>query len=145
MCGVLDLAYVFVVFGWQDGRAARILQGIAGSLMGPGAMTGGAAAAALGLAIHVGVACAAAALFYGLSRQAPALVSHPWIGGAAFGVGFYLLMNLVVLRLTRLPPAPFPPPGWQWVLAAHVLCVGWPIAWVIATMTGAPGMRERHG
>ena len=90
VCGVLDLAYVFVVFGWQDGRAARVLRGIAVSLMGSGAISGGAPAAALGLAIHFGVACAAAALFYGLSRRFPALVSHPWIGGAAFGVGFYL-------------------------------------------------------
>lgn len=37
VCGVLDIAYVFVVFGWRDGRAARILQGITVSVLGPAA------------------------------------------------------------------------------------------------------------
>lgn len=35
--GVLDIVYVFVVFGWRDGRAARILQGIAVRVLGPAA------------------------------------------------------------------------------------------------------------
>jgi hypothetical protein len=135
VCGVLDIAYVFVVFGWRDGRAARILQGIAASLLGPAALSGGTAAAVFGLLIHFGVALAAAALYYALSRRIRGLLDHPWAGGAIFGVAYYLLMNLVVLRLTRLPSAPFPPPGWTWVLAAHVLCVGWPIAWVTARTT----------
>lgn len=135
VCGVLDIAYVFLVFGWRDGRAARILQGIAVSLLGPAAMTGGTASAALGLLIHFAVALAAAALFHALSRRLRWLVAQPWIGGAVFGAAYYLLMNLVVLRLTRLPSAPFPPPGWTWVLAAHVLCVGWPIALITARMT----------
>ena len=135
VCGVLDIAYVFVVFGWRDGRAARILQGIAVSLLGPAATTGGTATAAFGLLIHFGVALGAAALFYALSRRLRWLSAQPWIGGAVFGVAYYLLMNLVVLRLTRLPSAPFPPPGWTWVLAAHVLCVGWPIAFVTSRMT----------
>jgi hypothetical protein len=137
VCGVLDIAYVFVVFGWRDGRAARILQGIAVSLLGPAATTGGTATAVFGLAVHFGVALSAAALFYLLSRRARVFLTQPWIAGALYGVAFYVLMNLVVLRLTRLPPAPFPPSGWGWVLAAHVLCVGWPIAWVTRRL--APG------
>lgn len=137
VCGVLDIAYVFVVFGWRDGRAARILQGIAASLLGPAAVSGGTISTAVGLAIHFGVALGAAALFYGLSRRAGVLLTRPWTSGALYGVAFYLLMNLLVLRLTRLPPAPFPPPGWTWVLAAHVLCVGWPIGLITARMTRA--------
>ena len=137
VCGVLDIAYVFAVFGWRDGRAERILQGIAVSLLGPGALTGGPATALAGLAVHFGVAVMAAALFYALSRRWHGLVTHPWPGGALFGVAFYLLMNLAVLPLTRVPPTPFPPPGWTWVLAAHVLCVGWPIALVIARLAPA--------
>ena len=75
VCGVLDIAYVFVVFGWRDGRAARILQGIAVSLLGPAATTGGTATAAFGLLIHFGVALAAGGALL-CAQPAPALAGH---------------------------------------------------------------------
>jgi hypothetical protein len=131
VCGVLDIGYVFVVFGWREGRAERVLQGIAAALLGPEARSGGWTTAGMGLAMHFGVALGATVVFYILSRRLRALVRHPWIGGAIYGAAFYVLMNAVILRLTRLPPSPFPPPGWRLILLAHVLCVGWPIAWMI--------------
>lgn len=134
LCGVLDIGYVFVVFGWRDGRAERVLQGIAAALLGPDARAGGWATALFGLATHFGVALGATVLFYVLSRRLRALVRRPWIGGALYGAAFYVLMNAAILRLTRLPPAAFPPPGWRLILLAHVLCVGWPIAWTMRAL-----------
>lgn len=130
---------MFVVFGWRDGRAERVLQGIAAALLGPDARSGGWGSALVGLAMHFGVALAATTLFYVLSRRLSALTRHPWLGGALYGVAFYVLMNAVVLRLTRLPAAPFPPPGWPTILLAHVLCVGWPIAWIVRALDPPAG------
>ena len=129
VAGALDITYVFVYFGFRNGVAERILQGIAAALLGREAATnGGGAMVALGLALHFVVALGAAAVFYAASRKIRALLEHPWIGGALYGVMVWLAMNLVVLPLSATPPKAFPSATWVPVLIAHVLCVGWPIA-----------------
>jgi hypothetical protein len=132
VAGVLDITYVIVIFGFRGVRPARILQGIAAGLLGrEQALQGGAATAALGLALHFTIALGAAAVFYVASRRLRFLVEKPVLGGVAFGAGVWLFMNLVVLPLSANPPKSFPPPQWWIVFIAHLLCVGLPIAFVV--------------
>jgi hypothetical protein len=136
VAGVLDIAYVFVVYGlWRGANSFKILQGIAGALIGrEAAANGGLATATLGLAIHFCIALSVTAVFYALSRKLRFFVGQPWIAGPLFGIALWLVMQLAVLPLTATPPKSFPPPQWWVVLIAHLVCVGLPIALIVRRM-----------
>jgi hypothetical protein len=53
------------------------------------------------------------------------------MSGVGYGALVWLVMNAVVLPLTATPPKSFPPAGWGIILAAHLICVGPPIALVV--------------
>jgi hypothetical protein len=132
IAGVLDIAWVIVFYGFRGVAASRILQGIAAGLIGrERAMAGGLSTAALGLALHFVIAFGAAAMFYAASRKLRWLTAQPWISGPVFGVAVWFFMNLVVLPLSATPPRVFPAANWPVILAAHVLCVGLPIALIV--------------
>ena len=139
VAGVLDITYVFVVFGYRDGIAERVLQGIAAGLIGrDAAKAGGLGTAALGLGLHFVIALGAAATFYALSRRLRLLVRYWPIAGLLYGAAVWLFMNLVVLPLDANPPKVFPSPQWTKILIAHLICVGLPIALVVR-------LREKSG
>ena len=134
-CGVLDIAAAVIIAVASGGSPVRMLQGIAGALLGPAAFQGGAATAALGLAMHFSVAFSAAAIYYLLSRRVPAMVEWAVPAGILFGVAWLLVMYRGVIPLTaelralylqnvkRALPALWPLP-----LFVHMTCVGLPIA-----------------
>lgn len=123
-CAAADLGYVVVLVLRAGGKPARMLQGIAFSVLGPATYAGGAATAALGLALHTGVALGAATMFYALHRASGLVRAHWLAAGVLFGAGFYVFMQLVALPLTRLPHHSFPPPNWEPIFIAHLTVVG---------------------
>jgi hypothetical protein len=123
-CAVADIAYVIGLVLFNGGSPVRMLQGIAFSVLGRATYDGGAATAALGLALHVGVALGAAAIFFVGHRMSGFVREHWLISGVVFGACFYVFMQWVALPLTRLPPSPFPPPNWLPIFIAHVTAVG---------------------
>lgn len=54
-CAVADIGYVIGLVLHAGGSPSRMLQGIASSVLGRATFDGGAATAALGLALHTGV------------------------------------------------------------------------------------------
>ncbi len=136
LAGVLDIAFVIVLYGLKGVSALRILQGVAAGLIGrEAAASGGTATALLGLGVHFAIAVVVAAMFVGLARILRWLAEYPFISGPAYGIVVWLAMNVIVLPLTATPPRSFPPPGWPPILIAHVLCVGLPIALIVAWRT----------
>lgn len=132
--GVLDILYVIVYFAItvKGVGPTQIFHGIAAGLLGAkAAREGGAATAALGLGLHFVIALGAAAIFYAASRRWKLLLERAWITGPLYGVGVWLVMNLVVLPLSATPPKSFPSPIWFPVLIAHLTCVGLPIALLV--------------
>jgi hypothetical protein len=135
ICGVLDISSAIIIAIANGGSPVRMLQGIAGALLGPVSFQGGAATAALGLAMHFGVAFTAAAVFYWLSRRFTVMVAWAVPSGILFGVFWLLVMYRGVIPLTqalrtlyldnvkRTLPALWPLP-----LLVHMMCVGLPIA-----------------
>ncbi len=65
--GILDITVAFIRWG----RPVRILQGIAGGLLGAPAFQGGWGTAALGLVLHFFIALSAAVVYYTASRSWP--------------------------------------------------------------------------
>ena len=135
ICGVLDITSAIIIALANGGSPVRMLQGIAGALLGPVTFQGGFATAALGLVMHFGVAFTATAVFYWLSRRFPAMVEWAVPSGLLYGVVWLLVMYRGVIPLTaalrtlylsnvkRSLPAIWPLP-----LLVHMTCVGLPIA-----------------
>jgi hypothetical protein len=128
LAGALDITAAFVIFGRRGATPLEVLQSVASGLLGRAAYEGGWATGFLGGALHFLIASGAAAVFVAASRHLTLLVRHPMIWGPLYGIAVYLLMNLVVLPLSAVPPRPFTP---NFVMiVVHMLCVGLPIALV---------------
>jgi hypothetical protein len=102
--GALDGLDAIVFFGLRNGIGPlRIFRGIAAGLIGrPAALDGGPAVVALGLLLHFSIATTIVAVYSLASRRFTSLTRRPFLCGPLYGVAVYLVMNLVVLRLSAL-------------------------------------------
>jgi glucan phosphoethanolaminetransferase (alkaline phosphatase superfamily) len=136
LCGILDISAAFVL-SWALARVGpiRVLQGIAEALLGPSSASGGLGAAALGLAMHFGVAFFWAAVFALLCRRFPALLRWSVPAGLIYGAVVWIVMYRVVIPLIPLVNALYlttfdrtiPQLRVRQVLV-HFVCVGLPIS-----------------
>jgi hypothetical protein len=132
LVGVLDILAAFAIRGAHGARPIVVLQGIASGMLGPAAFRGGAGTAALGMLLHLLIAFVVASLYYAASRRWSVLVRHPIVCGAMYGVMVHVVMNQVVLPMSRVT---FRPPPWSFVatmIAVHILFVGLPTALTVA-------------
>lgn len=127
-CGVLDITAALVVYGSMGLRPLRLLQGIAGGVLGPRTFQGGIATAALGLFLHFVIAFGAAAVFYLASRKLRFLVEHAVLFGALYGIAVYFFMNRLVVPLSLATKYPFAVRSMIIGVVIHIFCVGLPIA-----------------
>jgi hypothetical protein len=130
LVGVLDLSDAFIFYALRGIPPIRILQGIAGGIYGRAALGMGHRAALIGLLCHFFIAFSATTVFLLASRRLP-LGRHPWIYGSLFGITLYIVMNYVVLPLSKVGLRPTPPlvPLINGV-AALVFCIGIPLAFI---------------
>ena len=132
LAGALDITAAFVVYGAKGASPTRILQGISSGLLGPAALHGGWKTVALGGALQFFIAISAAAVFFAASRKVAELVRRPILCGALYGIAVYGVMYWVVVPLSRVHARPFSWSAAATAVVIHVLCVGIPIASVIA-------------
>ena len=126
IAGSLDAAVAFYIFG------ARMPQGIASGLLGRSALQGGAATWILGLAIHFFIALTMAAVYYAVSRKLPFLVEYPLICGLFYGMGLYLVMNVVVVPLSAIHArAPIERADMIVGLLVHMVLIALPITYSV--------------
>jgi hypothetical protein len=129
LAGVGDITFAFVVSALRGVGPVRVLQSVAGGLLGPAAREGGLAAAALGALLHFLIAAAAAAVYWLASRRLGVLVRHAVVCGLLYGVAVYLFMNFVVVPLSAAYFKPSHAPSALLLNSAgHMLLVGLPIA-----------------
>jgi hypothetical protein len=129
LVGVLDLLDALLFFGARGVAPRLVLQSIASGLLGAAAFGGGAATALLGVALHFGIAAAIVAAYLAASRWIPALRRHVLLWGALYGVAVYVVMNELVLPLSRAATGPRPLAVLANGVLIHVLGVGLPAAW----------------
>jgi len=128
LCGALDIAAAFVVYGALGLAPVPLLQGIASGLLGRRAFSGNWATALLGLFLEFFISWGAATVYVFASRVLPLLTRRPLIAGPLYGVAVYWFMQLVVLPLSAYSVRRF---SWELTLigiAIHMVCVGLPIA-----------------
>jgi hypothetical protein len=129
VAGTLDIVYACVFWATKAGvPARRILQSVAAGLLGESSFEGGAATAALGLALHFLIATSMSAAFFLVARRWTVLWRRPVPYGAAYGLLLYGIMNYVVVPLSAAGGGPKDPLWITLSIAVHVLLIGIPIA-----------------
>jgi hypothetical protein len=152
LCGALDISSAVIISIANGSSPVRMLQGIAGALLGPVSFEKGAATAAMGLAMHFCIAFTATAIFYWLSRRIPAMVEWAVPAGIVWGVVWLLVMYRGVIPLSQLVRTLYLsnvrrtlPALWPLPLLVHIVCVGLPIALAVRHFgpppRSAPGTR----
>lgn len=116
-------------FSWDAAGLRRVFQTIAVGVLGQASFDGGLRTALLGAVLHVVMATAFVAIYTCVARQRPALLRRPIALGIAYGVVLYVVMNFIVMPLSRVGRSPsFAHPDWiAYSVLAHmlfgVLCV----------------------
>ena len=116
-------------FGFSGAGLVKLFQTIAVGWLGQASYDGGLRAAAIGAASHFFIATMFVATYALAARRTPALLRRPVPLGIAYGVVLYLVMNFVVLPLSRVGRTPsLAHPDWiAWSVLAHmafgVVCV----------------------
>lgn len=128
IAGTLDISDALIFYGLRGVAPSRIFPGIASGLLGRAALVQGTRSIILGLLLHYFIATSVATIYIFASRKLP-LSKHPFLWGTAYGVVVYIVMNYVVLPLSRIGLRPTPPliPLLNGV-AALIFFIGIPIA-----------------
>jgi hypothetical protein len=141
LAGVLDGAGAVLVYLIRGGRTPeRIFNYIASGVFGPAAMTGGTPMVFAGIGLHMVIAMGWTILFFLAARQFEVLRRH-WIGAAVgYGIFVWIMMNKVVLPLSRVQMAATT--TWNSIVVGTlvlVVCIGFPVS------LGARRYFSRHG
>ena len=130
LVGVMDITYAIGFSYFRSGTPPmRLLQGVASGALGRAAFDGGMPAAAAGLGFHFLIAFTITALYFIAAARVPELVRYPVLTGSAYGIVVYLVMNFVVIPLSRIGARPHP--ATIVVVASvlvHMFVIGTPIA-----------------
>lgn len=105
VAGTLDISENIIFNAFRHITPWMIFQYIASGLVDGKSFTMGGASVALGIAIHYGIAMTWTVVFYLLSRKAIILTRQAAICGIVYGGAVYVIMNFVVLPMTRVPHA----------------------------------------
>jgi uncharacterized membrane protein YagU involved in acid resistance len=131
VAGITNLVAAAVIFG---GTMTHGFQMIASGLLGAEAFSGGLKAAVLGAGLHFAISVAAAALYLWAALRHRALIRHWLVGGVVFGVLAYLVMNAVVVPLSRAANPDFSFGVIVKELLAHTVLFGVPIAGIVRAL-----------
>lgn len=133
VAGTLDIGENLIYNGLRGVTPKMVFQYIASGLIGMPSFQLGAMSIALGVLIHFTIAITWTAIFYVASRRLMVLRERPIVSGIAYGGLVYLIMNFVVLPLTRVPPLQHPPTIVSRVNAvlALLFCIGLTISLLV--------------
>jgi hypothetical protein len=135
VAGTLDITENIIFNLFRHITPKMIFQYIASGLIGiDAAIALGMASVLLGVAIHYFIALSWTALYYAASRKLRVLIRRPAISGILYGGFVYVVMNFVVLPLTRVPPrrAAMTIPSRVSGVLALLFCIGLTVALLFA-------------
>ena len=140
VAAVLDAVDALVAYRLAFGMTpAAIYQFVASGLLGKAAFARGAPTALLGLGIHFLIAFTVAAMFVLASERLLWLRRDPVGWGLVYGLLVFLVMNIVVIPLSRIPASPLSLPLLLNGAIGHALLVGLPISRAARRFLGRDG------
>lgn len=126
---ILQLAHSWLVPSLIQGNPfVAVLQYIASGALGMAAFEGGIATALVGVLFHLFISFVVAGIFILSADQIPLLGRYPIPGALLYGLGVYIVMNMVVTPLSAAPALPLPTLPWLIeAILEHVLAIGLPL------------------
>ncbi|MEO8460650.1 MAG: hypothetical protein ABI451_08985, partial [Dokdonella sp.] len=101
--GLGDTIFATMVWSsWDSAGFTRLFQTIAVGLLGKASYDGGTGAALVGVLSHFFIATMFVLTYALVSRRNPSLLGKPLVFGPLYGVLLYLIMNFVVLPISRV-------------------------------------------
>ena len=128
VAGTLDAVDGVIAYGTQGLNPIQVLQYIASGALGKSAFQGGLVTAALGAALHFGIAWVAATVFVLASHRLEILKTHAVLAGLLYGAAVYFFMNYLVLPLSAVAASTFQLGLFLNGVIGHALFVGLPIS-----------------
>lgn len=131
IAGTFDITYAIVFSYLRSGVApSRLLQSVAAGALGrDAAFAGGTPTAALGLGLHFLIAFIITLVFFAAASWRKSLVTRPVLIGSVYGIGVYVVMNFIVIPLSRIGPRPLPAAIVTITgVLVHMFLIGTPIA-----------------
>src|SRR6266508_900107 len=128
--GVLDISDAIMFFGIRNGvTPIRVLQSVAGGLLGRATYSGGLKTASLGLLLHFLIATILATVYYLASSVLPLLIKHALWVGPLYGIAVYFVTTYIVVPPSAfgLRPAPLTCPVFLHGLIGPALLLGLPL------------------
>jgi hypothetical protein len=144
VAGTLDITYACLFWGLKSGvPAQRIFQSVAAGLLGEASFEGGQGTAALGLALHYFIALSMAMVYYRVARRWDLLWQRPFFCGAGYGLLLYVVMNYIVVPLSRAGGGGSKDALWVMLsILVHMLLIGLPIALFVRQALRLPVRRS---
>ncbi len=128
--GIADtIVYHGIVSSLIEGNPlTSVYQFLASGALGMTAFEGGFGTVLLGVFFHFLVSFVVAAVFILSADRIPVLHRYAIPASLVYGVGVYIVMNMIILPLSAAPPLP-PPTTSQLIMAIldHMLVVGLPL------------------
>ena len=123
------IIYHWLVSGVLGGYPlAAVYQYIASGALGEAAFAGGIATALLGVLFHFIISFAVAGVFILSADRIPLLHRYPIVGSLLYGLGVFIVMNMIVTPLSAAPPVPAPTTAQLIVgILDHILVIGLPL------------------
>lgn len=110
-----------------------VFQYIASGALGESAFAGGIATALLGVLFHFLISIVITGVFILSADRIPLLRHYAIVGSLLYGLGVFIVMNMIVIPLSATPPIPAPTtPQLIMNLMDHVLVVGLPLGILIS-------------
>ncbi len=127
--GNLDaVAGVIAYYIYFELNPFQVLQFIASGIYGPSAIDGGTFMVVAGLLLHFLIAYVAAIIYFYAYPKISLLSKYKVPAGLVFGLGVWMVMNLLVLPNSNIPKIPFYTGFATWAIIWHMALVGLPIA-----------------
>lgn len=129
---ILDALAAIVVYGiFFQYNPVQIYQFVSSAILGNDAYSGGIPIALLGVFFHTLIAFFSSILFFQLYPHISIIRGNSTIVGLLYGLMVWLVMNMIVLPLTKIPAAPFDMVS-VLAIAWHMVLVGWPISFIVS-------------
>lgn len=126
--GSLDMLFAFANAWWSAGvTPERVLQFIACGLLGKSAFQSLPAIAFLGLTIHYFIAFCWTVLFFLVYSKFKNIIRSKFLQAVLYGLFIWMVMNLLILPVTRTPQQTFYWPDALKGAAILIIAVGLPL------------------
>jgi hypothetical protein len=133
VAGVLDAAAGVVVYFIYFGmNPLQVLQFIASGVYGPSVIGGSFSMVIAGLLLHFLIAYVVAVIYFAVYPKIKILQTSKVLMGLLYGLGIWLVMNLLVLPNSNIPKGPFDMSLAIVGIVWHMVLVGLPIALITA-------------